>query len=198
MRLFSKPLIVTVFVFAPCVLAAPATMPTTAPREHLDKLIAQARVRMRQDQQKYSKEQLHECENLYQVGNKNWRTPEAVSTLKVMIEKYPDVNRTGCAMLYLAQMSEGKERISRLHEAIDKFGDCWYGDGAQVGALARFYLGAELWAAGDQAAAQKLFDQLKADYPDAISHHGILLLNLVAQVQAAPPAATSTAPSTRP
>src|SRR4051812_2657923 len=115
MRFFT-PFFLILLVVTSTLLAAPETMPAQASREHRDKLIAKARERMKEDQKKYSREQLQECENLYQVANKNWRTPEAVTTLKVMIEKYPDVNRTGCAILYLAQMSTGKERATRLQE----------------------------------------------------------------------------------
>lgn len=161
--------------------AEPAKQPQPAAREKIDAQIAKARERMRQDSKKYSREQLQECENLYQVANKNWRTPEAVSTLKVMVEKYPDVNRTGCAVLYLAQMSKGDERAERLKQCIEKYGDCWYGDGAQVGALARYYRALDLQQADDKPAVQKLFDELARDYPDAITHRGVLLADAIKQ-----------------
>jgi TolA-binding protein len=167
--------------------------PAAAPRELRDRQIAKARERMRQDSKKYTREQLQECENLYQVANKNWRTPEAVSTLKVMIEKYPDVNRTGCAVLYLAQMSKGKERETRLREAIDKYSDCWYGDGAQVGPLARMYLGMHLWGSGNKAAGKKLFDEVREKYPEALSHQGQLLKDVMAEIEASVAAATAPA-----
>ena len=185
MRIRLCHVVVCMFLFASSVLVAAEAAPEQAPKEQRDKLIAKARERAKQDQKKYTKEQLQECENLYQVANKNWRTPEAVATLKVMVEKYPDVNRTGCAVLYLAQMSTGKDRETRLQQAIDKFSDCMYFNGVQVGALSRFYLAADRWKAGDKEAAQKLFDQIKADYPDAITHGGVPLSVWVAQVQAA-------------
>ncbi|HKI70532.1 MAG TPA: hypothetical protein VKA67_13160, partial [Verrucomicrobiae bacterium] len=59
--------------------------------------------RMAQDRAKYKVEQLHDAEALYQVANRKWGTPEAKDSLEKMIEKYPDMNRTGCAVLYLAQ-----------------------------------------------------------------------------------------------
>jgi TolA-binding protein len=178
-----------------CQLHADAAVPQ-ASREHRDKQIAKARERMKLDQKKYTAEQLRECENLYQVANKNWKTPEAFSTLKVMIEKYPDVNRTGCAVLYLAQMSRGKDRETRLKEAIEKYSDCWYLNGAQVGPLARMFLGMYQWAEGDKAAAKKLFDEVREKYPDAISHSGQLLKDVIADIESS--VGSNTTPSTTP
>ena len=63
-----------------------------------------------EDRKNYSTEQLREIENLYQVANKLWKTPEAKTSLKVLIEKYPKSNRTGCAVQYMGQMSSGEEK----------------------------------------------------------------------------------------
>jgi hypothetical protein len=162
-------------------------------KEQRDKLSAKARERMRQDAHKYSKEQLAECENLYQVANKNWRTPEAATALKVMIEKYPDVNRTGCAALYLAQYARGEEQVARLKEVIEKYSDCWYGDGSQVGALARLFLAGTYLQSGKKDQAQPLLDELQKDYPDAITHRGVLISNAVKQLKTGKPATSQSA-----
>ena len=92
---------------------APSTQPGMVSRAQRDALIAKARQRMTKDRQKYSSAQLAECEQLYQVANKNWRSDEAVAALNKMIEKYPDTNRTGCGSLYLAQYSSGEEQQRR-------------------------------------------------------------------------------------
>src|SRR5579863_8725955 len=68
--------------------------------EQFDKKLAE-------DGKKYTPEQLGEAESLYQVANQKWGSPEATESLQTMIKKYPDINRTGCAVLYVAQMSEG-------------------------------------------------------------------------------------------
>jgi hypothetical protein len=128
--------------------------------------------RMAQDAKKYKPEQLREAENLYQVMNKNWRTDEGKTALKVMIEKYPDVNRTGCAELYLGQVSEGEDRVAHLQTAIDKHSDCMYGNGVQVGAYARYLLGLFYKEKGDNTRANALFDEIKKDYPYAVDHKG--------------------------
>jgi tetratricopeptide (TPR) repeat protein len=156
-----------------------------ASREHRDRLIAQARQRMLQDRGKYSDEQLKECEDLYQVANKNWRSDSAKASLKVMIERYPDLNRTGCGALYLAQYERDREaRIRRLQEVIEKYSDCCFGNGAQVGALARFYLGIEHLEAGKRDEAKKLFDEIQEQYPGAITHRGELISHRVKQILA--------------
>ena len=159
---------------------AQATQLSTQPggmasREHRDELIKRARERMMKDQQKYDIAQLKECENLYQVANKNWRSEEAKSTLKVMIEKYPDVNRTGCAALYLAQYERGEEQERMLKDVIERYGDCWYGNGVQVGALARFLLAGVYVQKGDRAAADALIVEIERDYPGAITHRWQLI-----------------------
>lgn len=170
--------------------SAPATQPAAVSREYREILVAKAHARMHQDKAKYSSDQLQDCESLYQIANQNWRSKEAIASLKSMVEKYPDVNRTGCAQLYIAQMSEGKEQTDRLNSAIKNYSDCWYGDGVQVGALARFYLGANCWAAKDYAGAEKLFDEVRHDYPGSITHRGVLLTDAIAQVKAFIPPAT--------
>ena len=74
--------------------------------------------RTAQDQEKYTPQQLSDAEQLYVVANQKLNTPEAKESLQIMIQKYPDINRTGCAMLMLGQISQGDERgktSSRLH-----------------------------------------------------------------------------------
>jgi hypothetical protein len=135
--------------------------------------------RMAQDQQKYTQEQLRDAETLYQIANQKWGTLEASNSLQVMIQKYPDLDRTGCAMLYLAQMSTGDDRAKYLQDCIDKYNDCFYGDGAQVGAYARFMLAEDYKSNGETEKAKALYDEIKAKYPDAIDHSGKLLVDII-------------------
>lgn len=128
--------------------------------------------RARKDLTTYSKEQLQEIESLYQVANKNWRSDEARQSLAKLLEKYDNANRTGCATLYMGQMSEGQAREDFLKRAIEKFSDCFYFDGCQVGGYARYILGAEHFLAGRKDAAMKLFDEIRKDYGEAILHNG--------------------------
>jgi tetratricopeptide (TPR) repeat protein len=147
----------------------------TASSQEKDRLAAQqtkARQRMRQDTKAYSAEELREIETLYQVANKQWRTPEARDSLKKLVEKYKKANRTGCAILYLGQFSRGDQQIEYLKQAIADFSDCYYGNGVQVGAFARLLLGHVYLRSGKADLAKKLFDEIRTDYPDAVDHSG--------------------------
>jgi hypothetical protein len=133
--------------------------------------------KMQADNAKYTPDQLREAEQLYQVANQKWGTPEATESLQTMIKKYPDVNRTGCAVLYVAQMSKGDERAKKLQDCIEKYNDCMYGDGVQVGVYARFLLAQDLRAKGDAKKADALTDEIKTQYADAVDHSGNLLID---------------------
>ncbi len=135
------------------------------------------RKRTAEDLKTYSSEELREIEKLYQVANKQWNTPEAKASLKTLIEKYPKANRTGCAVQYMGQMSKGEEKEKYLKLAIQDFGDCYYGSGAQVGAYARFYLGYYYKEKGMEKEARALFDEIRKNYPDAVSHKGTRLVD---------------------
>ncbi len=137
------------------------------------------RRRTAEDRKTYSLEQLREIENLYQVSNKLWNTPEARTSLKVLIEKYPKANRTGCAVQYMGQMSSGEEKEKYLKLAIKDFSDCFYGNGVQVGAYARLYLGYYYKEKGMEKEAKALFDEIRKDYPDSINHKGKMLVDII-------------------
>ena len=96
-----------------------------------------------------------------------------------MIQKYPDLDRTGCAVLYLANMSKGADRAKHLQDCIDKYNDCFYGDGVQVGAYARFLLAEDYQHNGEAEKAKALFDEIKSQYADAIDHGGTLLVDSI-------------------
>jgi hypothetical protein len=148
-----------------------AAAPAPSPEEARAARRAMFNKRMAQDRKIYSDAQLREAEQLYQVANKDWSTPQARESLQTMIDKYADVNRTGCAVLYLGQMSEGKDREKYLMQAIEKHGDCMYGDGVIVGAYARLYLAQHYAAIGEKEKAKKLFSEILKQFPDAIDHN---------------------------
>lgn len=147
-----------------------------------EKAQAAARARMRQDRGKYSPEVLGEVEQLYQTANKDWRSPAAVAALEKLVSEYPDLNRTGCATMYLGQMTQGPERVDYLTRAMTDFSDCYYGDGVNVGAYATYYLACHHLQEGNREDAQKLIDKINTDYPDAIDHHGRALTDLLKEL----------------
>jgi hypothetical protein len=133
---------------------------------------AKARKRAAEDRRHYKPEELDEIETLYQTANKKWRTDEARESLGKLLEKFDKSNRTGCATLYMGQMSEGENRIEYLTRAVEKFGDCYYLDGCQVGGYGRYVLALTLWETGAKDKALALLGELKKDYKDAIDHSG--------------------------
>ena len=138
-----------------------------------------ARQRMRKDSSIYSREQLREIEGLYQVANRKWRSQEGKDSLKKLIQKFDKANRTGCTLLYLGQMSKGEEKEEYLQKAINDFSDCYYGDGVQVGAYARYHLAYYYRKNGQEKKAKELFKEISNKYPDAINHKGQLLADFI-------------------
>ena len=132
-----------------------------------------ARARAEEDRKRYTWEELQEIEKLYQVANtKGKRSPEAVASLKQLLEKYDKANRTGCATLYLGQASLGAERLEYLTRAVEKFSDCYYFNGCQVGGYGRYVLALTLWEKGEKDKARALLAELKSTYKDATDHRG--------------------------
>jgi TolA-binding protein len=142
----------------------------SARREHFTK-------RWEIDEKRYSKEELGKIEKLYQSANRNLKSDWARDSLLKVVEKYPESNRAGCAVMYLAQQSEGKDQEKWLKTAIQKHDDCFYGNGVQVGAYARFLLAHYYQEEGNTKEAKKLRDEIRAKYPNAISHGGTLLVD---------------------
>lgn len=138
-----------------------------------------ARERMAKDLSVYSAAELREIESLYQVANKKWKTQQGKDSLKLLVEKFDRANRTGCALLYLGQMSKGEEREEYLEEAMEDFSDCYYENGVQVGAYARFLLAYHYKETGEEDDAEDLLEEIQKDYPDAVSHNGELLVDLI-------------------
>lgn len=135
--------------------------------------------RMSLDRTKYTREQLREAENLMGIADQKYGSPEANESLQALIKNYPDSNRAGCAMLYVAQQSQGDERAKCLKDCIQKYNDCFYGDGVQVGAYARFFLAADYRNAGDKTKAESLYSEIRASYADAVDHRGRLLVEII-------------------
>lgn len=142
-------------------------------------LVKKAREHMSLDNDIYSAEQRREIEGLYQSISKNWQKDEGEKALNELLKKYKTANRTGCAILYLGQMNEGKKREEYLNKAITEYNDCYYGNGVQVGAYARYLLGIYYMQNKQEKKAEKLFEEIKKHYPDAINHKGMPLVQLI-------------------
>ncbi|WP_372798819.1 tol-pal system YbgF family protein [Pontiella sp.] len=134
-----------------------------------------ARDRMMLDGEYLSRFDLNLIEKAYQTGSRDWTTEEAAKAFKLLTEKYPKANRTGCAVLGMAQAKNGREQIELLEKAIAQHGGCFYASGVNVGAYARLYLGLRYYRDDKKEQAAKWFEDLKTNFPEAIDHKGQLL-----------------------
>jgi hypothetical protein len=66
----------------------------------------------------------------------------------------------------------GVERAQDLTRAIQDYGDCWYGDGTQVGPYARTLLAMDYAASGRMDEARALAQEVAGNTPDAVEHSG--------------------------
>jgi len=157
--------------------------PAAAEKQKIDpkraELVRKAREKMQEEDKKLSPAEAEEIERLYQVANKNWNSEEAKLNLRTLIAKYKTGNRIGCATLYLGQTSSGDEQLDYLEQAAQDYPNCYYGDGVQVGAYARFMLYKLYREKGDNDLAAKQAAELRKLYPDAIDHGGNNLLQLL-------------------
>jgi hypothetical protein len=144
-----------------------------------EKNVRAAREKMAADSKEYRQEEFAELEQMYQKGNANPRLPENHVFLKEVLEKFPKSNRAGCAALYLARYTRGEDQEKYLEMAIEKFSDCYYGDGTSVGAYARLIQGGMLQQKGKQSAAKKLFEEIRKDYAEATDHGGRLIVESI-------------------
>ena len=136
-------------------------------------------MRMRRDLETFTREQLAEIETLYQSANRNLRAPESRGLLQDLVDKYPASNRGGCAALYLAQVAPESDREVLLKQPIERHADAWYGDGTQVGPMARAFL-ASLYQRQDRreeaiAAARAV----ASSTPDAVDHQGRRIVDVL-------------------
>ena len=96
---------------------------------------------------------------------------EAKASLKQLLEKYDKANRTGCATLYLGRASVGAERMEYLTRAVEKFSDCYYFNGCQVGGWT-LRPGNDPVEKRRERESTRVLGELKTKYKDATDHGG--------------------------
>jgi beta-lactamase regulating signal transducer with metallopeptidase domain len=131
------------------------------------------------DKTKYTQAQLTEAEAMYADSENQAGTRECIEILEKIAKKYPGSNRIGCGFLTLAQSSTGPESEKYLKQCIQEYDDCYYGDGVQVGAFARFCLAQYYSKNNENGKAEALYKEIKESYSDAIDHQGRLLIDLL-------------------
>ena len=143
----------------------------------LDRLRLKYLGRMNLDKKTYTSQEVAEIKQLYQEANNQQEAVDKKAALKTLVERYPGSNRAGCAMLYLAQMGrKGKDFEHYLIRCINEYSDCFYGDGVQVGAYARYRLWREYMKAGLAEEAQTISDEMATHFHDAVDHQGNILI----------------------
>lgn len=134
---------------------------------------------MARDAKLFNNKEFSQLEADYQAASARYREPDAVEALQKFLARWTKGNRVGCATLYLAQKSCGPEREKLLQECIEKYSDCYYLNGCQVGGLARLFLLDSLKAAGKQTEADKLLAEIKDKYALANDHSGRLIIEIL-------------------
>jgi hypothetical protein len=79
----------------------------------------------------------------------------------------------------MGQMSEGQDRLDYLNRAVEKFSDCYYFNGCQVGGYGRYVLALTLWESGEKDKARALFNEIKTKYKNATDHSGRFMTDAV-------------------
>jgi hypothetical protein len=152
----------------------------------LEALRARAQARFLRDREVFTVQEFRDLETLYQAANRDIRAPGGRDLLLQVVAKYPRSNRAGCAVLYLAQISSGSERESFLKRAIAEHGDDWYGDGVQVGALARAYLAGHYADTNRRDEAVALAEEVRKSFPEAVDHTGGSLIEMLQRMKLLP------------
>lgn len=134
------------------------------------KMRARIKERMQKDRTLYGTDGLREIEMAYRAYAKSKDVDN--ENLQRLITKFSKANRTGCAVMYAGQRARGADDGKWFRLAIEKYGDCLYGNGVQVGAYARFYLARLLERKGDKDGAERLLAEIMKLYPDALTHRG--------------------------
>ena len=148
-------------------------MTITMPKDsNVMKLQRMAKERARQDYSNYSKKEVMEAESIYQEASRKLGSESGRALLRELIKKYPKMNRAGCAALYLASDAEGTEREELLKQAFERYDDCMYYDGVQVGAYARYKLADIYNQEGNVEGARELMQYVNEHFPHAIDHEG--------------------------
>ena len=138
-----------------------------------------AKERLNEEREKFKSEDIARAEVMYQRANKMLSDDRSKPPLDSIVLLYPQLNRAGCAQLYRAQQETGIEKERLLKDCINRFFNCCYFDGAQVGALAMFQLAYYYRYMSKEEEAEKLFKQLRRSYKGAIGHDGETLVSKI-------------------
>ena len=85
-------------------------------------------------------------------------------------------------MLYLAYRQKGDAQRHALLKVIKKYGDCYYGDGTNVGADAKYFLARYYLSHKQMKKLKLILDDLRENHRAAIHHNKQNLASLVGEM----------------
>jgi TolA-binding protein len=129
------------------------------------------------------------AEGLYREGSrlqKEGKSQDALTAWRALIDRFPDSNRAGCAAIYMGQQQrENKDYSGALASfslAAEKYGHQKYGDGAEVGGYAYFFMTSVYCDTEQYEKAAESLKLLVEKYPYASGHRsGDALMSLRAK-----------------
>lgn len=148
-------------------------------KEILQELQKKARERIADDARYYSSEEREEIIKLY-TSWKSKKSKEREAIVLTLQRRFPRANLTGCITFRMALSSSRSRQIKLLQQVIKNYNDSWYGNGVQIGPLARYYLIIMLMQDGKKAEAKKYRDELETSYPNALYSSQTLLSHQLA------------------
>lgn len=141
------------------------------------KMMKVARQHVNSERGNFKSEDIAKAEELYQKAAPLLPGDERNKLLDSVVSGYPQLNRAGCAQLYRAQQETGSEKERLLKDCLDRFSNCYYLDGAQVGPLAMHQLAVYYQQTGRKQEADKFFKRIRKESPGAVNHRGALLVD---------------------
>jgi TolA-binding protein len=153
----------------------------TRSNDNAKKMMKVARQHVEAERQKFKAQDIEKAEELYGEASQMYMqsSKDSKKLLETVVTLYPQLNRAGCAQLYIAQQESGTEKERLLKDCMKRFDACYYLDGTQVGPLATLQLAFYYCQAGKDDDARKLFKQVRDEYPDAVGHDGELLTDKI-------------------
>jgi hypothetical protein len=136
-----------------------------------------ARARMAEDKKRFKAKDIAAAEDMYQKAARNVMNATSTILLKGVVSEYSQLNRAGCAQLYLARHAGDAEKETLLLDCIRRFSNCYYGDGIQVGPYAMFSLAQYYRDFGREEESEKLAARIRKECAAANDHEGRLLVS---------------------
>lgn len=142
------------------------------------------RFRQREEEERLSApESFAGAGDLYRDGLEEMRAEGGVHKLSRLVEQFPETNRAGCAAIQLAKeymrKKDWESAEHYLEFASENGAEAFFKDGVAVEPQALFYQGILESKRGNHDAAREIWDTLMAAHPDAMTHSGVPLEEVV-------------------